>query len=102
MRDVKNLDMAAAPADTAFMATIEVTPEALAEAERLPLPIQSRVRRLLARLQHWPDVSGAKPLSGPLAGWYRLRTGDYRLRFRVRGERIIVDKIGHRRDFYED
>jgi mRNA-degrading endonuclease RelE of RelBE toxin-antitoxin system len=46
--------------------------------------------------------SGVKALSGNLAGGYRLRTGDYRERFRVEGETIIVDKIGHRREFYED
>ena len=49
----------------------------------------------------WQDVSGAKPLSGTLAGNYRLRTGDYRLRFRVEGDIVRVDKIGHRREFYE-
>ena len=27
--------------------------------------------------------SGVKALSGELAGWFRLRTGDYRLQFRV-------------------
>ena len=47
-------------------------------------------------------MSGARALSGKLAGWYRVRTGDYRLRFRVRGDTIIVDKIGHRSEFYED
>jgi hypothetical protein len=31
-----------------------------------------------------------------------MRTGDYRLRFRVQGETIIVDKSGHRSEFYED
>jgi mRNA-degrading endonuclease RelE of RelBE toxin-antitoxin system len=49
-----------------------------------------------------PAVSGVKALSGNLAGWYRLRTGDYRVRFRVEGDKIIVDKIGHRSEFYED
>ena len=72
------------------------------QAERLPAVILERVRKLIGRLQQWPDVSGAKPLTGNLAGWYRLRTGDYRLRFRVQGERIIVDKIGHRSEFHED
>lgn len=48
-----------------------------------------------------PKVSGAKPLSGDLAGQYRMRTGDYRLRFKVKGETILIDKIGHRKDFYE-
>jgi mRNA interferase RelE/StbE len=45
---------------------------------------------------------GAKPLSGNLAGWYRMRTGDYRVRFRVQGETVVVDKIGHRSEFYEN
>jgi mRNA-degrading endonuclease RelE of RelBE toxin-antitoxin system len=49
----------------------------------------------------WPTVSGAKPLTGKLAGHYRIRTGDYRLQFRVEGERVIVEKVGHRDRFYE-
>jgi mRNA interferase RelE/StbE len=84
------------------MATVTITPAALEEAGRLPKPIRARVLRLVERLENWPAVSGARPLSGNLAGWYRLRTGDYRLRFRVQGEKVIVDKIGHRKDFYED
>ena len=44
------------------------------------------------------EVSGAKPLSGDLAGHYRLRTGDYRLRFDVEGETVIIHKVGHRKD----
>ena len=47
-------------------------------------------------------MSGAKALSGNLAGWYRLRTGDYRVRFRVEGKAVLVDKIGHRSEFYEE
>jgi len=84
------------------MATVELTPEAAEQFDRLPVTIKDRVSRLRERLANWPEVSGPKALSGNLAGWYRLRTGDYRLRFRVQGETIIVDKIGHRREFYED
>jgi mRNA interferase RelE/StbE len=84
------------------VAAVIITAEAQDQAERLPKAIHSRVLALAERLEKWPEVSGAKPLSGNLAGWYRLRTGDYRIRFRVKGEKIIVDKIGHRRDFYED
>jgi mRNA-degrading endonuclease RelE of RelBE toxin-antitoxin system len=53
-------------------------------------------------LRSWPAVSGAKPLTANLTGWYRMRTGDYRVRFRVKGEVVIVEKIGHRSEFYED
>jgi len=83
------------------MATVVITPEALRQVERLPFPIQGRVRRIAVRLERWPQVSGAKPLSGNLAGRYRIRTGDYRLQFHLRGNDVIVEKIGHRRDFYE-
>jgi mRNA-degrading endonuclease RelE of RelBE toxin-antitoxin system len=96
------LDITGLDGDTQPMATVELTPEAARQAERLPKAIHDRVLALAERLEKWPAVSGAKPLSGNLAGWYRLRTGAYRLRFRVRGERIIVDKIGHRREFYDD
>ena len=84
------------------MADVRLTTDAQEQFRALPRTIQTRVAKILQRLEKWPDVSGAKALSGDLAGWYRMRTGDYRLRFRVDGENLIVDKIGHRRDFYED
>jgi mRNA-degrading endonuclease RelE of RelBE toxin-antitoxin system len=56
----------------------------------------------MERLQHWPEVSGAKPLSGRLAGRFRLRTGDYRLQFRAQGNNIVIERIGHRAGFYEE
>ncbi len=84
------------------MASVNVSPDALAQLAELPRVIRERMGKLFERLKAWPEVSGAKALSGDLAGWYRLRTGDYRLRFRVKAEIVIVDKIGHRSEFYED
>lgn len=84
------------------MATVNVTPDAMEQLARLPAGIIARVEKLLRRLQDWPEVSGAKALSGPLAGHWRLRTGDYRLQFRTEGETVIVEKIGHRDKFYEE
>ena len=84
------------------MAHVKVTPAALKELAELPRVIRERIAKLFVRLEAWPVVSGAKPLSGNLAGWYRLRTGDYGVRFRIEGETVIVAKIGHRSDFYED
>ena len=80
---------------------LTMTREAVKGLEELPLAIHSRVLKLLERLTRWPAVSGAKPLTGPLAGRYRLRTGDYRLQFRVEGPAVIVEKIGHRDRFYD-
>jgi len=84
------------------MAKVTLTREAIEGLEDLPLVIHARVLSLLERLEKWPAVSGAKPLAGPLAGRYRLRTGDYRLQFRVVGRAVIVEKIGHRDRFYDE
>ena len=81
---------------------VEFTPKALDEFRALPGATQKRVQKIAQRLKDWPNVSGAKALSGNLAGWYRIRTGDYRIRFRVEQNRVIIDKVGHRKDVYED
>lgn len=81
---------------------VKMTQEAAVQFAKLPKKIRERMRKLVDRLQKWPEVSGVKALSGDLAGWYRLRTGDYRLRFRLQKVDVIIDKIGHRSDFYED
>jgi mRNA-degrading endonuclease RelE of RelBE toxin-antitoxin system len=83
------------------MASIDLTPEAQEQALSLPKPIRARVYGILERLTHWPDVSGAKPLRGDLAGRYRLRTGDYRIQFYVTGDAVTVEKIGYRDRFYD-
>jgi len=83
------------------MAKVTLTRAAAKELDDLPLVIHVRVLSLLERLAKWPSVSGAKPLTGPLAGRYRLRTGDYRLQFRVEKQTVVVEKIGHRDRFYE-
>jgi mRNA interferase RelE/StbE len=84
------------------MATVLFTPQAQKQAGALPRRIRARLLAVVERLEDWPDVSGAKPLSGNLAGFYRIRTGDYRLQFRIEGDKVIVVKVGHRDRFYED
>ena len=80
---------------------VRVLPEAFRQIERLPAPLHRRVLSVLERLTNWPRVSGAKPLRGELTGRYRTRTGDYRVQFYVEGNKVIVDKVGHRNGFYE-
>lgn len=84
------------------MATVTLTPAAAEQLEAINNPIHGRVLKLLVRLGQWPDVSGAKALSGELAGRYRLRTGDYRVRFYVESNNVIVEEIGHRDRFYDE
>ncbi|MHB1769308.1 MAG: type II toxin-antitoxin system RelE family toxin [Phycisphaerae bacterium] len=81
---------------------VRFTDEAAAKMERLPVAINARVQGVIRRLGRWPEVSGAKPLTGPLAGRYRIRTGDYRVQFYVRQNILWIEKIGHRDGFYGD
>jgi mRNA-degrading endonuclease RelE of RelBE toxin-antitoxin system len=99
------------------MATVLVTRESQRQIDGLPLAIQARMWRVVKRLERWPDVSGAKPLSGKLAGQYRMRTGDYRMQFSVetttipsaeedesesKQHTVLITKVGHRDRFYDD
>ena len=79
---------------------MEITPQALMQLQALDEPLHSRVLRILEKLEKWPAVSGAKPLRHGLGGHYRMRTGDYRVQFRVQGQTIVIEKIGHRDGFY--
>lgn len=83
------------------MARVILTPEAAEQLDALNNPIHGRVLRLIVRLERWPDVNGAKALSGGLVGRHRLRTGDYRVQFSVASDLVTVEKIGHRDRFYE-
>ena len=79
-----------------------LTTAAARHLDALPDPIHGRVLRVLERLTRWPAVSGAKALSGRLAGHWRIRTGDYRVQFYIEGRSVVVEKIGHRDRFYEN
>ena len=95
------------------MAIVVLTPAAQKEFDALPKAVRARIEAVLRRLGRWPDVSGAKPLSGDLAGRWRVRTGDYRVQFYVEpgkpaqeGEpaapdKLKVEKVGHRDGFYD-
>jgi mRNA-degrading endonuclease RelE of RelBE toxin-antitoxin system len=84
------------------MVRVTIAPEVVRQLHALPNPIQVRLLHMVERLQHWPAVSGAKPLRGVLAGHFRMRTGDFRMQFHVRGDRIVIEKVGHREGFHDE
>ena len=79
-----------------------LTPEGQGEFDALPLTIQARVRDVFVRLEQWPNVSGAKPLSYDWRGHFRIRVGDWRVIFRVVAPDVVVVRIMHRSKVYED
>lgn len=69
--------------------------------------LESRQKKLIRRkietvLAINPKSLG-KPLKGQFKGYWRYRTGDYRIIYRVseREVLIIIIRIGHRKNIYE-
>ncbi len=84
------------------MVSVRLTDEASKELAALPTVIKARLLAVVERLQAWPNVSGAKPLQHEWAGHYRIRTGDWRVIFRPVSPELIVVRIKHRSEVYDD
>lgn len=58
-----------------------------------------------AHVATWPELRYL-PMRAGLAGRFRIRTGDYRVLFSVRGRGesalVTIERIGHRDGFYEE
>jgi len=84
---------------------VELAESAANALDKLDPAIQQRIwrylRRRLARTDN-PRQSG-KALTGPYAGLWRYRVGDYRLVCQLQDARlvILVVQIGHRSDVYK-
>lgn len=79
-----------------------VAKDAQADFDDLPPTIQARVTKVVERLADWPNVSGAKALRGEWAGHFRIRTGDWRVLFRPISPVLLVVRIKHRSEVYEE
>lgn len=79
---------------------MEFSAEGARGLEDIPLAIRLRCYGIIERLQHWPSVSGAKPLRGELKGCFRIRTGDWRVVFRPEGSVLWIVRIDNRKDVY--
>lgn len=63
--------------------------------------VQRRVAKALREIKEDPFSFGIKKLKG--GSGYRRRVGDYRIVYTViqKTRRIIVERIGHRKDIYK-
>jgi len=84
------------------MAKVLLTPEAIRDLDALPTTMRVRVNSVLDRLKLWPEVSGAKALRHEWQGHSRIRTGDWRVIFRELSPGVLVVRIKHRSEVYED
>lgn len=84
------------------MYRIRILDAATRELARLDKPVGRRVIGRIRWLAVNLDDLNPEPLTGDLAGFYKLRVGDCRVLYEVLYDEqtIVIHKIGHRREVY--
>lgn len=82
---------------------VQYTSQALEDLEKLSANIRRRIVKKVDWLGGNFEQIQPIPLSANLAGFYKLRVGDYRVIYEIDKQvRIItIDQVGHRRDIYD-
>ncbi len=76
--------------------------DAIQDLEKLNHHLQTRIIKAIEeRLTKAPEIYG-KPLRYSLKGLWSLRTGDYRCIYRIEKDAIIILRIGHRKEVYDN
>jgi mRNA interferase RelE/StbE len=80
---------------------IQFTPRAERDFKSLDGSIRGRIARRIDSLGETPYPQGIKKIEGE-DELYRLRVGDYRILYQVKGKilLVLIVGIGHRRDIY--
>lgn len=80
---------------------IQITAAARRSLARLEVSMQRRLAVAIDRLASDPRPPGCKRLTNQRC--YRIRVGDYRVVYDVEDAvlRVLVLKLGHRRDIYD-
>ena len=81
--------------------TIEFTTSAERDFKSLDRALQRRIASRIDALSTDPYPAGVRKLQGE-PDLFRIRVGDYRVIYRVDGKRVrvLIVKVGHRREVY--
>lgn len=80
---------------------VELTPRAQRDFKALDGSVRGRIKQRIESLAENPYPQGIKKIEGE-DELYRLRAGDYRILYQVKGKvlLVLIVGIGHRRDIY--
>jgi len=76
-------------------------PEVARDIAGLPQNIKNRIRTAIEDRLILDPVKFGEPLRRSLSGLRKLRVGDYRVIYQVRGQTVVILKIGHRKEVYK-
>ena len=82
--------------------TVVILSAAERQINKLPNAALKRVVNLAESLAETPRPQGYESLHGPLKGYFRVRTGKYRLIYTIYDKSVIVTVVSalHRREIY--
>lgn len=83
------------------MYKILITKRALKDLEKIDVKIKTKIGDKIKLLINNP-IGSSKKLSTPIIGTYRFRVGEYRVIFDIDDDKVIVLRIGHRKDIYRN
>ena len=63
---------------------------------------KSRIKKAIEEKLTRKPIEFGKPLRYSLKGCRRLRVGDFRVIYKIDGETVLIVKIGHRKEVYDD
>ena len=63
---------------------------------------KSRIRKAIENKLTRNPVEFGKPLRYSLKGCRRLRVGDFRVIYKIEKLTVVIVKIGHRKEIYDD
>lgn len=83
------------------MYQLEITRQAQRQLGRLPASVAARVQAAIQGLASNPRPRGSLKMSDMKNGW-RIRIGNYRVIYDSHDDvlRVIIIRVGHRRDVY--
>jgi mRNA interferase RelE/StbE len=69
---------------------------------KLPKREKLLIKRAIEERLGENPVAYGKPLRYSLRGCRRIRVGDYRVVYQIEAQSVVVVKIGHRKDVYDE
>jgi mRNA interferase RelE/StbE len=81
---------------------ISILDRAARELSQIDKPVARRIIERINWLNSNLDIIKIEPLTGDLAGLYKLRVGDYRIIYEIlhNEQTLIIHAIGHRKEIY--
>lgn len=79
---------------------IEFDSKAIEDLKGMPAKVQSQILKKINWLGLNFEQVQPKGLTENLAGFYKLRVGDYRVLYEIDPELEVIARVGHRREIY--